>query len=235
MSEYFVFNGTDSRTLGTVIFEETQYNASPRVYDKLSVPARSGQLFLDGRRYGDVTHRIPFVIYENFINNERNLRNFLLSQIGYKRLEDSRYPDEFFMAVYDSNYVTKVSRDRTMGKGILSFTRKPQRYLKSGEAKTTLTQSGSITNPTLFDSQPLLRIYGVGTLGIGSNAITIIASDGYIDIDCEAMEAYKGTASRNGAIQIQDIDFPVLKPGANGITLGSGITKVEITPRWYRM
>jgi predicted phage tail component-like protein len=235
MSEYFIFNGTDSRSFHALIFEETQYNASPRVYSKLAVPARSGQLLVDGKRYSDVQHKIPFIIHQDFVNSERNMRNFLLSQPGYKRLEDSRYPDEFFMAVYDSNYVTKVSRDKTIGKGTLTFTRKPQRYLKSGETKTTLNVNGSITNPTLFDSQPLLRIYGTGTVGIGDNAITITAADGYTDIDCEAMEAYKGTTSCNGAIQIQDIDFPVLKPGANAITLGTGITKVEITPRWYRL
>ena len=29
------------------------------------------------------------------------------------------------------------------------------------------------------------------------------------------------------------VDFPVLSPGENTITLGSGITQIQITPRWW--
>lgn len=235
MSDYFVFNGVDSRTYNAFIFNETEHNAPARVYSKQAVPAKNGQLFVDEKRYGDVTVKLPFVIYQNFTESERDLRNFLLSTIGYKRLEDSRFPDEFYLAVYDSNYTVRVTKDRSMGKGVLSFTRKPQRFLKSGETATTLTASGGISNPTMFDSKPLLRIYGTGTVEIGDNAVTISEADTYTDIDCEIMEAYKGTVSRNAYVSIQNIDFPVLHPGSNGITLGTGITRVDITPRWFRL
>ena len=91
----------------------------------------------------------------------------------------------------------------------------------------------TITNPTLFDSQPLLRVYGVGALGIGSQTVTITQADVYTDIDCEMMDAFKGTANKNPYVQLTDHNFPVFKPGVNNISLGTGITKVEITPRWW--
>lgn len=90
----------------------------------------------------------------------------------------------------------------------------------------------TITNPTLFDSQPLLRVYGEGTLGINSQSVTITQADEYTDIDCEMMDCYKGTENKNLFVQFTDYNFPVFKPGTNNISL-SGITKVEITPRWW--
>ena len=49
------------------------------------------------------------------------------------------------------------------------------------------------------------------------------------------MDAYKGTISKNGNVELSDYNFPVLVPGTNTITLGTGITKVEITPRWWQL
>lgn len=89
-----------------------------------------------------------------------------------------------------------------------------------------------ITNPTLFDAKPLLRVYGTGTLGIASSTITISSADVYTDIDCELMDCYKGSANKNAYVSFSSNDFPVLKPGSTGFTF-SGITQVDITPRWF--
>ena len=96
----------------------------------------------------------------------------------------------------------------------------------------TFTSNGSIENPTEFESKPLLRVYGTGTLGIGSQSITISQADVYTDIDCEMMDCFKGTANKNANVSFSDYNFPTLMPGTNGISL-TGITKVEITPRWW--
>lgn len=90
-----------------------------------------------------------------------------------------------------------------------------------------------IINPTLFDARPLLVVTGTGNLTV--NGVQIAISKTPTTIDCEAMEAYNGTTSRNGDIVLTPNQFPVLKPGSNTITLGAGITKVEITPRWWRI
>ena len=235
MSEYFTFAGTDSRTFNVLAFDDNTFNAPARIYTQLDVPARNGALIMDGKSYPNVEHSYNCVIHENFTSNLQDIRNFLLSKVGYQRLEDSMHPDEFYLAYYADDFVTMMKPERDMGHFTVTFTRKPQRFLKSGETAVTLNANGSITNPTLFDSKPLLRVYGTGRVGIGDNSILITDCNEYTDIDCEMMEAYKGTTSCNAYVQIQNNDFPVLHPGANGITLGTGITSVIITPRWYRM
>ena len=174
-------------------------------------------------------------VVDDFINNINAFRSFLNSKIGYKRLEDSAHPDEFYLACYRESFVVTPSNNLNMGKVTVTFDRKPQRFLKTGETAVELTSGGSITNPTKFASKPLIRIYGTGRVGIGSNSITVTAANTYTDVDCEIMEAFTGTQSRNAYVTIQNQDFPELKPGANGITLGTGVERVVITPRWWRL
>ncbi len=95
-----------------------------------------------------------------------------------------------------------------------------------------MTETSTIVNPTSFDAQPFLRVYGTGSVTFGGTTITITEADGYTDIDCALMEAYKGNVSKNDSIELSDNDFPVLPAGENTVTL-SGVAKVEITPRWW--
>ena len=62
--------------------------------------------------------------------------------------------------------------------------------------------------------------------------MTITSADQYTDIDCEIMDAYKGATNCNGNIRTTDNKFPVLRAGQNNITK-SGISRLEITPRWW--
>ena len=109
----------------------------------------------------------------------------------------------------------------------------PQLYLKSGEWMQVFHQPDAVYNPTAYHAKPLLRIYGTGKITVGNGEMTITENDSYIDIDCEMQDAYRGTQNLNGDISLASGDFPVLKAGKNNVTLGSGITKVIITPRWW--
>lgn len=234
MSEYFIFDGVDSRTFFATIFERDTHSAPARVYDVQEIPGRNGALLIDGGKYLNVTHEYSCVFYTSMIANLQSFRNFLVNTAGYKRLEDSMHEDEFYLAAYRSSVVPAMDPQRTMAKMTLAFDRKPQRFLKSGEETITLTKSGTITNPERTVARPLMRLYGEGTVQIGGYAIQIISADEYTDIDCDMLEAYKGTVSCNDRIRVIDHTFPVLAPGANNIVL-NGITRAEITPRWWRL
>ena len=95
--------------------------------------------------------------------------------------------------------------------------------------------TSAIYNPTLFESLPLIRVTGYGTLTINSDVITVSSGQTYVDIDSEIQDCYTGTTNKNSKVAFQSNKFPVLKPGANGISYTGSITKVEITPRWYRV
>ena len=233
MINYFTYDGTPSRDFGVYISGHHTFNSSVRAYNLISVAGKNGDDVGIEKRLQNVTLIYDAFIIRNFEHNAEGLRNFLLSKFGYKCLVDTYHPDEFRLAVLDSPIEFSTTQNNRAASFQLAFNCKPQRFLFSGEQVQTFTASGTIENPTLFASKPLLRAYGTGTLGIGNMTITINSANEYTDIDCEIMEAYKGGVSCNGNITINGKDFPTLPAGTSSLSLSSGITRVDITPRWY--
>ena len=103
----------------------------------------------------------------------------------------------------------------------------------SGDMTVTVTEPSLLVNPTLFESKPLLRIYGTGTVNINDQYITISAhSFPYIDIDCELMDAYYGSSNANSYVTFSTNDYITLRSGNNYIAYGN---QIEVTPRWYEI
>jgi phage-related protein len=172
-------------------------------------------------------------MYANFKQNMARLRNYLLSKEGYRKIWDTYHPLEYRLGTFAGPLEPEVLSNNRAGSFDLVFNCKPQRFLNSGDAVITLTESGTITNEGGFPSRPLIRVYGTGTVGIGNNAITITEEiGGYTDIDCEMMDAYNGATNRNRYVRIQNNDFPAIPVGNAQITL-DGVSEVEITPRWW--
>ena len=178
----------------------------------------------------------------DFADKITDFRNILASRYTYKRLADTYHPDEFRLGLYKSGLEVNAVRYNTAGEFNIVFDCKPQRFLTTGETETTFTSNGTITNPTAFASNPLLIVTGAGNLTIGGQAMTIVNGSGssqVIYIDCESQEAWEivggSKVSRNDYIQNAGETFPVLSAGSNSVVLGTGITKVKITPRWWRI
>ena len=232
MVNYFTFAGKSSQDFKIYISGQGTYKAPARVYSSYDIRGRNGALLVDEKRFENSDVSYPAFIYENMKENLEAFRNYILSKKGYQRLEDTYHPEEFRLAAYYDGLDAGVNQRHDFTSFEVIFHCKPQRFLKSGERVLTFTSNGSIENPTEFESKPLLRVYGTGTLGIGSQSITISQADVYTDIDCEMMDCFKGTANKNANVSFTDYNFPTLMPGTNGISL-TGITKVEITPRWW--
>ena len=229
---YINYDGTDLRDYGLYISGSNVFNAPERTYNEITIPGRNGTLLGSEKRLENIPVVYPSFIYKDFKVNSAGLRSFLLSRIGYKRLMDTYHPSEFRLGFYAGGLDAEMTSKLDAGQFDLTFNCKPQRYLISGETPITLTASGTINNPTLFDAQPLIRVYGTGSITVNGVTITISEADGYTDIDCEIMEAYKGNVLKNYAVSLDSTDFPVLSAGDNAISM-SGVTSAIITPRWW--
>lgn len=228
------YNGTPLSSYGVYYDSSLSYVSPEKDYELVEVLGRDGALAIYNDRFRTVELSIPCYIKSNFITNYRNLMSFLNSQKGYQRLELTQEPNHFrkglLMALTEPD-TGQFIRD---GQFTITFTCMPQRWLKTGENWVSFTADGTITNPTLFDAKPIIRIYGAGDVGIGSETLTLTqAGTDYVDVDCDIMDAYEGSTNMNQYLQVTD--FPVLHAGSNGVTLGTGVTKVEIMPRWYEI
>lgn len=239
------FNGVDLADFGVHVSGNGTFGAPERDYEVVEVPGKSGSLYIDKKRYKNVSITYDAWIGENLEDNLRSLRSFLLSANGYKRLEDSYHPDEYRMAVY----VGPLDVETIMlqaGTFSLDFSCKPQRFLKSGDDPIIKQNSSTTTftfiNRTYNIAKPLIRVYGVGTLSVVTSEdtynMTISAHSGipYIDIDCDFCDChYDNTTNCNRYVVFSDNIFPKFDPGNITIAIGTGITRVDIYPRWFNL
>jgi phage-related protein len=81
-------------------------------------------------------------------------------------------------------------------------------------------------------AKPYIKIYGNGSisLSVNSSTITIADVDGYVELDSETMNAYKGINLLNN--KMTGSAFPELVPGDNTIAFTGTVTGAEIVPRW---
>lgn len=241
MSDYFVYGGVSSATFHARVFPtDSMLKAPAHKYSEVVVPGRSGKLLMDLASYDNVRREYDVqIVGDTGLASFTALRNYLASCTGYLRLTDSFDAAHYYMAAYTEAFnLTADWHSMRRGRGTIAFDCKPQRFLTSGETVVSRTSSGTITNPTRFASKPLLKVTttraAASVLGVGSVNITI-RRQGVIYIDCETGRAYSGATPLDTYISLNAIDFPSLEPGSNGISLGTGISKVEITPRWWEL
>lgn len=172
----FTFDGENSRDYGVYITGEGVFNAPERNVEMIDIAGRNGAFVLDKGNFLNIEVTYPASIAcdneTDFAEAVSDLRNFLCSKVGYVRLEDDYYPNEYRLAIYKSGL--DVDHDMLIGGQFdIVFECKPQRYLKSGETAISVTSGDTITNPTRFDAHPQLQVKGYGAINIDGSEINI--------------------------------------------------------------
>lgn len=175
------FGGVNSADYGIYISGEGVFNAPVRDAEVISIPGRNGSFLLDNGRYENIEVTYPAFNTETdkatFIAQIDAFRNAIASQKGYQRLEDTFHTDEYRMASFIGGLeVNPVLYNDHTSQFEIVFNCKPQRFLTSGETATSKSRNSTITNPTLFDSHPLLQFNSNGSDGsisLGSQIITV--------------------------------------------------------------
>lgn len=225
-------NGT--ALTGVYVDASLSYNKPVKDVETFRVPGRNGSLIIDNDTWANVV--ITYPCYSKTVAAMESIVNELGSLRGYQKIECSNDSTHFRMGVPVIPQAPVIKIVNTMAYFDLAFDCKPQRFLNSGETVTTKTASGTISNPTKFASRPLLRITGTGTFTINGVGITVgNHGQSYVDVDCEMMDCFYGSTNLNAYVSFSGNEFPVLSPGSNSFTFGTGITQVKITPRWWEL
>lgn len=228
-----IYDGLDLSMFGVYYDGSKEYDRPVKESTRVSIPGRSGDLFISNKRWANLPLTFNCYIRDEFQTNYTMLSEFLNSRKGYCVLETSGQPEIYRMASFVSSISPDMRQFNRAGAFSIDFDCKPQRFLKSGTVMEEITSGTSITNPTAFQAQPLIRIYGNGVLTIGTQTVTVANNTyAYVDVDSEIMDCFYGTTNLNSKVTLSGHEFPVLEPGSNAITF-TDITKVEITPRWW--
>jgi len=173
------FGGINSADYGVYITGKAVYNAPERAVEQVDIPGRNGAFLMDLGRFENIEVTYPCGIpgddQTDFAEKISEFRNAILSKRGYQRLTDEYNPSEYRMASYVSGMEVEAveGQQGTVGEFELTFNCKPQRWLTSGETAVTVADGDTLTNPTLFDSEPLLEVEGYGTIGFNNYTIEL--------------------------------------------------------------
>lgn len=228
---YFSFSGICSLDIGLRVDGKSVYGGPERMMTPVSVPGRNGDLYIDDGKYSNIDISYSVSVVRNIPDGMTKLKSWLYAQKGYCELKDTYDPQYTRRAIYIGPMDAEHILDK-LAHTELTFSCHPMRFSVDGTKTINLTAAGNIYNQEAFPSQPYIKIYGSGNGGIFMNGkgISIMGIDEYVEIDCETMNAYKGTVNKNSTITLSE--FPRLKPGANSISWTGGVTKIDIIPRW---
>lgn len=172
-----IFGDVNSADYGIYITGEAVYNAPERAVEMVTVPGRNGAIALDQGRWENIEVSYPAGCFggdqSDFASKISEFRNAIVSQIGYQRLTDEYNPNEYRMAVYAEGLDVKPKNKGRAGEFTITFDCKPQRYLTSGETEITVESGDTLTNPTQYESSPLLMTDGYGTMSFNGYDVTI--------------------------------------------------------------
>lgn len=241
---YFEYNGVRSSDMGLRIESKNVFSAPKYDTTLQPIPGRDGDLILPNGRYPNVqvayTVFLPAKSISSLAEKITAVKAWLYTEPDrYHSLADSYDTTCTRQAVFASQLDIEDQLNK-IGLFTVSFSCKPFRYLTSGKVAVTCDTTGdTITNPTPFPAKPYLKVSGSGAGALtiqaaGHNATwNFPALDGFIEIDSDMMNFYKGMDPLND--QVTGSGFPVLYPGENTIGFSGGVSSVEITPRWVTL
>ena len=172
-----IFGGIDSADYGIYITGQAVFNAPERAVEMVKVPGRNGAIALDLGRWENIEVSYPAGCFgdnqSDFATRISDFRNAIASQIGYQRLTDTYNPSEYRLGVYADGLDVKPTGMNRAGEFTITFDCKPQRFLTSGETETTVSDGDALTNPTEYESSPLLKVEGYGNISFNDHNINI--------------------------------------------------------------
>ena len=256
MHNFLTFAGINTMNYGIRISGKRTFGAPERSETTVQIPGKNGDVVLDNGRWNNRVVAYDCAIARNFRERFDSFRQAIMSVHGYQRLEDTYHPNEFYTARLSGAIEPNVNLQLDAGTFTLTFDRKPQRFLKSGENEIEGGTTVYAYNPTLYASRPIIRVLCGSTdeakfLGVNipnySQGITVypypvledvlsaedfteaLAGGLYVDIDCDIGEAYGVYYSDGVATTINLNPAISLAVGTDFPKLIQGENKIDTT------
>lgn len=169
--------GINSLDYGIYITGEGVYDAPNRAVEMVEIHGRNGALILDKGHFENIEIKYPCGSFgegnKTFEQRITEFKNAVLSLKGYQRLTDTYATDVYRLASCANGFEVAPVQGGKAGEFDLVFNCKPQRFLTSGETLVTVANNGTVTNPTAFDSQPVIQTNGYGAITFNGHKINI--------------------------------------------------------------
>ena len=226
---YMIFRGVSTESLaGVAVSKMPSHKRAAMRYTEYYVQGRDGALHID-EGYSNMELEAQLVLIDAAAET-RQLVNAWAQGTGKLILSDDP------AKAYRASVKKEIKWTRTRGnRGFydtarIMFDCEPYMY-EAAESVLTVTETQTISNPGTAVALPKIVVTGSGnaTFTIGGKQVTIsnMSSSVPVTLDCENgyIFADSGAMSMTG-------EFPEIPLGVSTITVGSGVTSLEISPQW---
>lgn len=195
--------------------------------ERVTVDGRDGELIIK-KGYSNIVYKIELNALEDSVVNPlfRELKSILRKAETIQLSNDK----EIYYKVLNAEFGDMENELEVYGLFEVSFELSPHAYYTAEDAKT-VTTTLTFDNLGFDEALPEMTVFGSGTCKFSVNGaeITVNGVSEYVTIDSQIEECYKGPVSMNS---MMIGTFPKLVEGKNTVKVISGITKIEIKPRW---
>lgn len=159
--QYLSFAGKSSKDFLLYLSGPGVYDSPAADVESTSVPGRNGDIITENARTGRRRYQNVDIKYKAFFFNglpakTAAVKAWLLSPIGYQKLQDTYDPDFFRMAVCKDALAFDVTAQKAAEMG-LTFNCKPQRWSVDGQRSIRLESRATLKNPFASQHSPSSR------------------------------------------------------------------------------
>ena len=224
---WFTFKGIDSRDMGIIVTSMPETVRPERRMESITIAGRNGTLHTDEEAYESYDRTM-----ECAIKKRAKLDEIAAWLVGSGEMTFSTEPDKVYRVTI-SNKISISQMMRMFQKFQVIMDTHPFKYnINPFADELTLTAPTIIRNGGTVYSEPIITVYGSGniTLNINGTDFPLYGVNGYITIDSEMMEVFKGIANQNSKYGGET--FPRFEVGENAISWTGNVSRVEIQPKW---
>ena len=228
------FRGISSASLGDVYIQKMpSHKKAAMRYTEYKVKGRDGTLHVnEGFDSFDIMATIVLI---NATASKRQTVNAWADGTGKLILSDDT------TKAYRARVLREIVWTRDLGNGgfydiaKITFTCDPFMY-EAVDTVLQYTANATLVNPGSAEALPLIKVEGSGDASFAIDGETIsisgMTSGVPVYIDCETGYVYteQGATEMTGEIPVLRMTPSIANPIT--ITLGSGVTKLTITPHW---
>ena len=218
MGAYFIYNNIDSRNKGVVLKKLPPITKPRKKIELIEVPGRNGTLHIDEECYEPIRISLECELKKNI--DPRSIIEWL-QEFGTITFSDE--PDKY----YDATIINSIPLSRVFRiyrSFIIQLELQPiAQSIQEYTYNCNNTNSNTLNISCSAEMYPYIKLTGSGNvqLNINGKICNVNIDDGYIEIDSNLQNAFKGTTPKNDKM---NGEFPVLVPGNNTIQITGSAT-----------
>ena len=234
MTNYFIFDGINSKDMGIKIERHNNFSSPQRRVESISIPGRTGNILIDDGSYENQIFEYELILECDSkkgidISKKANeISSWLHGDYTYKTLTFSNSDKTYKAVVINKIDITQMFKK--FAKALVVFEAYEVANVAKGKSISVIKNEGTFINNTNREVKPILKLVGEGDciININNQEMKIKGIEGHIIVDSYNMDCYKklddGFVENNNKKMFGS--FPVFNIGENEIKVNGAILEV---------